>query len=117
MTERQILESTYFDRADVYRRANAKDPETKQMRQTEVLVISGLPCALSQVRSGSLTQGDGYGVTSISHVLFFAPDADLQAGDRLEVTTGAGQRFTLWAGRPFLYSSHGEVPLTGEAQA
>lgn len=114
MTECQILESTYSDRADVYRRSETKDPVTKQTRQYEDVVESALRCALSQNKSGSLTMGGGAGSASSSYTLFCAPDIEVIAGDRLLILTAAGQQLSLWAGKPFVYPSHMEIPLTAE---
>lgn len=114
MTERQILESTYHDNADVHRRLETKDPVTKQTRQYEDVVEPALLCALSQNKSGGLTMGDGVGSTSSSYTLFCAPDAELIAGDRLLIRTAAGQQLSLWAGKPFVYPSHMEVPLSAK---
>lgn len=56
-------------------------------------------------------------MTASSHVLFCGPDADIRAGDLLEIRTEAGQTFRLRAGRPFVYVSHAEIPLSGEERA
>ncbi len=117
MTERELLATTYHDRADVYRKADLPDPNTNQMRPAVTRVAAGVACALSQSRSGKHTVRDGVGVTDSSHVLFCDPAVDIQAGDRLEITTEAGQHFTLWAGAGFAYVSHAEIPLTGEQRS
>lgn len=118
MTEQQAIESTYFDRAAVYRRTSVKDEISKQTKQTDRLIIDALPCALSRDKSGALALGGGYGQTSGSYTLFCSPDAGICAGDKLVVTTAAGQVFTLWAGAPFAYpQSHCEIPATTEERA
>ena len=117
MTERDILAATYFDRADVYRQKTVRDEKTNQMRPSEELAASGLPCALSQSSSGKHVLPDGAGMTASSHVLFCGPDADIRAGELLESRTEAGQTFRLRAGRPFVYVSHAEIPLSGEERA
>lgn len=114
MNERIILESTYRDKAAVYRRENRKDTTTKQTHQEEIVVNPCLPCALSQNKSGQLSLSGGTGSTSGSYTLFCTPDADIKAGDKLLVTTASGQQFSLWAGKGFAYSSHIEVPLSSE---
>ncbi len=117
MTERDILASTYFDRADVYRQSHQEDPDTAQMRPVVTQIAAGIRCALSQGKSGSHTVSDGAGATRSSYVLFCDPAADIAAGDRLEITTKTGRSYTLWAGQPFVYVSHAEIPLTGEMRS
>ncbi|MFV0497486.1 MAG: hypothetical protein ACK5L0_04835 [Candidatus Fimivivens sp.] len=117
MTERQLLASTYHDRADIYRSGAAENPDTAQMEPFATQVAAGVVCALSQSKSGSHTVSDGAGSTSESHVLFCDPAIDITAGDRLEITTATGRAFTLWAGQPFVYVSHAEIPLTGEQRS
>lgn len=111
MTERQALENTYWDRADVYRRINVKDPDTGQTRQTEERVLDGIICALSQGGGAPLDTAGGYGRTEGEYTLFCPLAADIREGDRLEVATEAGQTFSLRAGRPFAYVSHAEIPV------
>nr|WP_319487245.1 hypothetical protein [uncultured Caproiciproducens sp.] len=113
MTEREAIESTYFDHCSTYRRIDTKDPETKQTKQTETAVLQNIPCALSQNKGRELSLNGDYGKASGSYTLFCAPDTDMVKGDKAVVTTGAGQIFTLWAGKPFSYAgSHCEVPLS-----
>lgn len=111
MTARQALESTYRDKAAVYRRVNVKDPDTGQTRQVEESVAEGVICALSSPSGAILDTGGGYGRTDGAYTLFCPPDADVREGDRLEVATEAGQTFSLRAGRPLVYISHAEIPV------
>lgn len=113
MTEREAIESTYFDRCDIYRRSDVKDPKTKQTEQIETAVLQNVPCALSQDKGGELSLNGNYGKASGSYTLFCSPDADIRKGDKVAVTTKAGQKFTLWAGKGFRYpESHSEIPLS-----
>lgn len=112
MTEQKVLESTYHDHATVFRRTGVKDDVTKQTHKCETVVAKDIPCALSRNKSGSLTISDGIGHTSSSYTLFCSPGTEIQSGDRLLVTTEAGQQFVLWAGKPFSYGSHLELPLS-----
>lgn len=113
MTEREAIESTYFDRCSTYRRIDTKDPETKQTKQVETAVLKNIPCALSQDKGGELSLSGNHGEAAGSYTLFCAPDADIKKGDKIAVTTAAGQSFTLWAGKGFSYAdSHSEIPLS-----
>lgn len=118
MTERQAIESTYWDRCSIYRRSREKDPDTRQQVQTEILTAQDIPCAVSQRSTGSSQGGIAfagqYGIASVSYTLFCAPETDIRLGDRVEAVTGAGQILSLWAGKLFLYASHAEIPLSGE---
>ncbi len=118
MTERQAVESTYWDRCSIYRRTREKDPDTRQQVQTETCTAQDIPCAVSQRSAGSsqggLSLSGQYGSASASYTLFCSPETDIRFGDRVEVETGAGQTLSLWAGKSFLYASHAEVPLSGE---
>lgn len=118
MTERHALESTYFDRCSVYRRSTEKDPITKQNHQTEVIVKEQIACALSQSRGAGISFEGNFGSVDSSRVLFCSPGHPIIAGDKIMVTTAAGEIFTAWAGRPFTYAnSHSEIPLQGKERA
>lgn len=113
MTEREALESTYFDRCTTYRRSDIKNPETKQQEQIENIVLEEFPCALSQDKGGELSLNGQRGKAVGSYTLFCSPEADIRKGDKVAVTTKAGQEITLWAGRAFRYAdSHSEIPLS-----
>lgn len=115
MTEREAIESTYFDRCDVYRRSDVKDPDTKQTGQTESAVLQNLPCALSQNRRGEFSLGGNRGEAAGGYTLFCSPNADIRKGDKIRVTTAAGRIYALWAGKGFSYAeSHSEIPLSEE---
>ncbi|MEG1954118.1 MAG: hypothetical protein RR115_07800 [Hydrogenoanaerobacterium sp.] len=117
MTESEAIESTYFDTAIVLRCSNAKDAETKRTSQTELQIYSDIPCALSRNKNTGIAFDKGYGKTSGSYTLFCSPSFNILTGDKLKVKTSAGQSFTLWAGKAFVYASHAEIPLSEEARA
>ncbi len=113
MTEREAIESTYLDRCSTCRRFDVKDPDTKQTQQIETVVLQNAPCALSQDKGGALSLSGNFGTASGSYTLFCSPDADIKKGDKVSVTTRAGQTITLWAGKCFRYAeSHSEIPLS-----
>lgn len=117
MTEQEALESTYWDSCCIYRRVKVKNPDTKQMEQTEACIAENSLCALSRNNSGDIQFDDQHGRYQSAYILFCSPETPIQAGDRVEVTTAQQQQFTLWAGKPFLYASHAEVPLMEEERA
>lgn len=115
MNERQAIESTYFDKLTIYRMDSSyKDPKTKQTKQVESIIAEDVSCALSQSKGRETkftsTHGEVYG----SYTLFCAPEVDIIAGDKIVVTNQLGQVFNLWAGKPFKYISHAEIPLSEE---
>lgn len=115
MTERQALESTYWDRYSVWRVSESKNPENRQTEQRDSLLCENLPCALSKGKSGEHGMSDSRGVTSSSYTLFCAPETPIVPGDRIAVRTAGGWELTLWAGEGFIYaSSHAEVPLSAQ---
>lgn len=110
MTERQTLESTYWDTYVIWRRKNEKDPITKQTRQTEELIADNIPCALSANSGRTFVQqqiGDSRG----SYTLFCAPETEIRLGDKIVVITKVGQTFTLRAGKPMRYASSAQIPM------
>ncbi len=118
MREQDILATTYHDAADVYRRVNrAKDPETKQTRQTEALIASGVPGAWSKTSGDPYNQSGRVGLARVDGVYFCAPDAAIQLGDKVVVRTAVGDELTLIAGKPMRYVSHAEIPLGANDRA
>ena len=118
MRERDILATTYFDSADVYRRGNTeKDPVTKQTRQTETLIASEVPGAWSKTGGDQYSQSGRAGLARVDGVYFCAPEADIRLGDKLIVHPAAGDALPLRAGRPMRYVSHAEIPLGGDEMA
>jgi hypothetical protein len=114
MTEKEILEATYNDRCDVYRRANSENEYgiTKQVRQ---LIYQGISCALSQSKSSNPLENEAHTSIRSEHILFLSPDFEILAGDELEITIGAsGKTRRFWAGESFVYTSHQELPLLRE---
>ena len=89
MTERQAIESTYFDKLCSYRRVNIFNEATKLSNQEEQLVLENIPCAISKSKN-SLNQTNVLNIEN-SYVLFASPDLDLKAGDKVVVTCQSGQ--------------------------
>lgn len=123
MWSKTIIERTYFDRCNIYRKTDTTDQSgiTKQTRQP---VAEFIPCALSKKRLEAYQQQDGHGAITNEHILFISPEIEVMAGDEIEVIRSSlsyatpdltPQRY--WAGEPFLYSSHQEVPLRKEERA
>ena len=109
MTEREAIESTYFDTFSSFRRKNGKDEATKQTKQTEVPILIDKPCAISKNNPSNISFGSNNGEINGKYTLFHAPELDVKAGDKIVVKTPQGQEFICYAGKPFAYSSHAET--------
>lgn len=117
MRESDVLRDTYLDRATVKR-----NQETKVYGETKLVpleVVSGLACAVSQSGRGRFNTAKGREKTDVSYdaMLFCQADADLRAGDLVDVTRQDGRLESYKAGKPYAYPSHLEVPLLLEAEA
>lgn len=113
MNERQAIESTYFDKCKIFRKDNSfKDPKTKQTKQSEIVIAEDVKCALSRNSGRETSFSSSHGEVKGSYTLFCAPEIDIIPGDKIEVITSVGQSFTLWAGKPFKYISHAEIPMS-----
>lgn len=113
MTERQAIESTYFDKMSVYRRENVTDPITKVTKQQEILVCENISCALS--KSKNTYNKSDVGNMDNSFVLFASPDLELKAGDKLVISCASGQVQNCVCSKPFIYpGSHIEVNVSQE---
>ena len=109
MTEREVIESTYFDTFSSFRRVNVKDILTGQTKQQEQQIMNAVPCSLSKNNLKGVTFGSLSGEINSEYTLFHAPELDLKAGDKIIVSTPQGQIFTCYAGKSFCYSSHAET--------
>lgn len=109
MTERQAIESTYFDTFSSFRRVNVKDTASGQTKQEEQQIVTDVPCAISKNNLNGVKFGNSNGETNAEYTLFHAPELDVKAGDKIIVSTPQGQKFTCYAGKPFCYASHAET--------
>jgi hypothetical protein len=109
------MERLYEDTATVSRYIDgAKDPATKEKKQTLQVVHTDLPCRLSQIRLPQDGQTEAQNDIRYKAKLFIAPDVEVLQGDVVAVTRAATARVeTYVAGKPFPpYRSHQEISLT-----
>lgn len=112
MSEKSILERTYFDKCNIYRKEHIEENSITKLRRR--IIYENIPCALSKGRLGPPTKRDNFNENRQEHLLFIAPEIEILAGDEIEVilgVNGKGKKETFWAGAPFVYPSHQEVPL------
>lgn len=98
--------------ADIQRMTTTKDPDTGATKQSRQPVHTSVSCYLSQGRNGSggnTSRDTGPNRIDYTAKVFFAPDADVLAGDLLVITIH-GHTVQLVAGEPYPYSNHLEVP-------
>lgn len=117
---RAAIETTYTDRATIYRYKEVEDPNSKTTKLAPVPVYSDQPCRISQKALGRNGQTEAQNDILYETKLFIAPEAEILQGDMLEVTRGrmtaagwepiaATRKYT--AGEPFIYPTHQEVSL------
>ncbi len=108
MDERQIIESTYNGRMDVY---CFEDVTTSwgETRQEKVLLYSDMPCALSQYHLRPAAHGDSHSQRDYQAKLFAPPDMALPAGCDVEVRQHGMTYLFKYSGDAFIYPSHQEI--------
>lgn len=85
-------------------------------KHAEVLKYSSLPCHLSQGKLPAVSNGETPAIET-SDKVFFDAEVDVQPGDKLHIKglDGSVRKYT--AGKPFRYSLHIEVAVTGSEKA
>lgn len=106
------IESTYFDKCDIYRLVNLPQPNgsTKQERQ---LVYSAIPCAMSigtrpalnSITDSLFKSTDVANRIMTKDKLYLSPDYGINQGDEI-VITRYGRTSKATAGLPFIYDTH-----------
>ena len=116
MTDIEILESTYFDRCTIKRKAKVKNENTGVTETVEKIIIENAKCALSTEGRRNVITIDGVGKVLEIHKLFLNPNINLQEGDTVEVSS-MGKISVYLASKPFYYSSHSQTLLTYKDRA
>lgn len=114
MNEADILAMTYNDTCSVYR-SEKKDEDDGETRFQRVLIMSGVPCALSRSTGGHSFFGrvNGLPQQEFKRVVFTRPEVDIRAGDELAVIS-MGREVRGVAGIVSPYPSHNEIPFLAE---
>lgn len=120
MNEAEILAQTYEDVCIIERLTDYENPITGVSEQNYFPINEGeVICALSQSGLGSagnlavVENTSAINVTYEEQRLFLMPGVDIKKGDRVTVTQKTGQVHVLYAKKPFGYTSHLEVNLSG----
>ena len=116
---RRVIEKMYEDRSTISRYVDAKDPLTKETKQTLQPIYEDRPCKLSQTGLPKNGQTEVQNDIRYDSKLFIAPELEIRQGDVIAVTRAAtGRTETFSAGKPFPpYKSHQEVLLTAKEWA
>jgi hypothetical protein len=84
-------------------------------KHAEILKYSDVPCHLSQGKPSVVSSGEVPAIET-SDKVFFDAGADILPGDKLVIKfNGSERKYT--AGKPFYYSRHIEVAVTGSEKA
>ncbi|WP_094549963.1 hypothetical protein [Petroclostridium xylanilyticum] len=84
-------------------------------KHAEILKYSGVPCHLSQGKLPVVSNGETPAIET-SDKVFFDTGVDVLPGDKLIIKfNGSERKYT--AGKPFYYTRHVEVPVTGSEKA
>lgn len=116
MTEAEILETTYFDKAIIYGQVEYKKSNGATAFK-QGIKAENIKCAISKKEVSNVNQTDTTNNIEYNLVMFCAPDTLIIAGDDVEVTFPNGLKRKYEAGEYFPYESHLEVPLLRKDKA
>lgn len=115
MNEADILETTYYHKANVYRpnKTSSNSPFNTFKEET---IYNNLKCAISF--NGGSTEGetDTYQSISYTALLFARPEIRIKAGDKIKANV-FGIEYEFLAGEGVVYQSHIEIPLIRKDRA
>lgn len=109
MSEIEILEKTYFDKANIIRKVKEKNKNTGVTELIDKVIYSNIKCAISK-GSTSINIGD-VANTSNSTRLYCNPNYLIETGDKVKVTFENGLESEFITSKPFFYKSHCQCEL------
>lgn len=110
MSEAEILEMTYFDKATINGKIKYKKPNGATAFK-DGIKARDINCSISKKDLAVGEQTDTINKLIYKEVMFCNPKINIVAGDNIKVTLECGEIQHYEAGKPFYYSSHLEVPL------
>lgn len=116
ITEAEILEMTYFDKATIYGQTEYKKLNGATAFK-QGIKAENIKCAVSKKDINNVNQTDTTNNIEYNLVMFCPPDTPIIAGDDVEVTFPNELKRKYEAGECFLYESHLEVPLLRKDKA
>lgn len=109
---RKATEKLYTGLCSVYVLDTVRDPDTKQSKQTERLMLESQPCRISfESNSTTVKSNDTVYEKPQSIKLFIAPELIIKAGSKIVVTQNERTETYKSSGVPRVYVTHQEVAL------
>ena len=110
--EAALLDKLRKDKCDIYRNTEVEAHDITSFKRQ--LIHQGIRCRLSTTNP-VISATDTTARTANAYTVFFHPSVDIQAGDKLVITTAIGYSYELYAGKPNGFAgSHIEVMATEE---
>lgn len=108
----EAIEATYFDKCDVWRMDNVKQPNGA-VKQQRTQIHADVKCALSigtrpalnTVTDGMYKSNELINQVQTQDKLYLNPSFVIEQGDEL-IISHMGREITAQAGLPFIYDSH-----------
>jgi len=109
---RKAMEMLYQDRCNIYESQYIVNPTTKITEQVDdTLIIENAPCRVSFNSFPAATPTDSSNLISQSVKLFIAPDLDIKAGSKIEITRNGKTTTYTRSGEAAIYNTHQEIFL------
>ncbi len=118
LSDRSVLESTYFDKFSSFRPIKKKingESIFLKGRDGECL-NTNKPCALSVKSVSALSSTDSHYESRLEYKIFTSPDTDVKENDFLVIEAG-GRTYEFLAGASAYYSSHIEINISKVVRA
>lgn len=112
MTEAEVLEMTYFDKATIRGKLKYKKSNGTTAFIDDAIKAENIKCAISKKDLPIGEQTDTTNNLSYKVVMFCNSNIDVIVGDKVDVVLESGVNKLYVAGEPFYYKSHLEVPLS-----
>lgn len=108
---RRAVEVTYRGSCNIYEYQTVKNSETKISSKEQILVNENIPCKLSFENLSVAGTGNGAAQKAIVAKLFIAPEIEIKAGSKLEITQDGITQEYAKSGEPGRFPSHQEIML------
>lgn len=101
----------YKGRCNIYEYKTITDKKTHITKEQEEIVYKDVPCKLSFKSINSVDNSSGVGKVTQTIKLFIAPEIEIKAGSKIEVTQNNKTNYYSRSGEPAIYSNHQELQL------
>ena len=110
-SHRKAIESTYFEKCNIYEQHSIRNEITKLMETEEILVLEEQPCRISFSSAPATSESENVATVKQSVKLFIAPEVEVKAGTKIVVTQDNVTREYSRSGISAVYPSHQEIML------